>query len=752
MYPLSLFDHLDRPQTSRSSAREKAPTKRRVATASAKATAASSMAIVLPAESVPPTTVPVQHETAAGPAAAASSASASNITIIQVSSPHIKPSTTSDTFQFPSSSGAADKAPSTKIEVHDDQYKSNVQIIPSNPPNPSTALATQPQPVTTVQVTGATVDSSGTHAAAAADSGYGKIKRIVHIDDATGSNVSHVSTGGASLVLASTTPPVAVSNNATATTIKPAINSFVGSGGGGAVTNIPIGNSSSSSQYEPLFVSQPTATPRQHVGLASPKPVPKQRTLGGSGAGTPTRRPSARNTEQQPGASVASSRNAHTVTVSGPSTSTATVGASLHNGSGSNATVPVSSTAPATHTHSNNNHTPASATTALTPSTPAQSSASAVATSNNSTSATSSNKLVNTMRENLSSPLPAIRKLLTRGLTDMSITRPSRSRDPQSSANAGTAAASVVVSTPRPAVDSNGPSRSRPSAAGPAILASEQRRRSSSHSEAQRGRNGGATAAQLPQQQHQQRGHNNGHNSNNLNNNASEHQQLHRPLVPKHSALAGASGPTSGPSASNGGSGSRMTLREQQVLELRKEMRHMGGVRIQLRRKDCQGSIALCDAFGAVWVCGWKQKDHPILYYALHIGDQVVQVAGCSVACTADVQRIIRNVQGLYVSVRWGLFRLANVAEFGLTDSLSFFPKIDFILRRLPFGRVYAIRRDMENQCLGLIRDGNTATIVDVVPKSLSARHGLPPKVSAQHHVTYMFIYYLSLSFYLKDA
>lgn len=36
----------------------------------------------------------------------------------------------------------------------------------------------------------------------------------------------------------------------------------------------------------------------------------------------------------------------------------------------------------------------------------------------------------------------------------------------------------------------------------------------------------------------------------------------------------------------------------------------------------------------------------------------------------------------------------------------------------------------MEGQCLGLIRDGNTATIVDVVPNSLSARHGLPPKVS----------------------
>lgn len=56
--------------------------------------------------------------------------------------------------------------------------------------------------------------------------------------------------------------------------------------------------------------------------------------------------------------------------------------------------------------------------------------------------------------------------------------------------------------------------------------------------------------------------------------------------------------------------------------------------------------------------------------------------------------------------------------------------QIELLIRRIPFGRVYAIRRDIERQCLGLIRDGNTATIVDVVPNSLSARHGLPPKVN----------------------
>lgn len=44
----------------------------------------------------------------------------------------------------------------------------------------------------------------------------------------------------------------------------------------------------------------------------------------------------------------------------------------------------------------------------------------------------------------------------------------------------------------------------------------------------------------------------------------------------------------------------RITLREQQVMQLRREMSHPGGVRLQLRRKDCLNSIALIDAFQAV--------------------------------------------------------------------------------------------------------------------------------------------------------
>ncbi|XP_058467639.1 serine-rich adhesin for platelets [Malaya genurostris] len=152
------------------------------------------------------------------------------------------------------------------------------------------------------------------------------------------------------------------------------------------------------------------------------------------------------------------------------------------------------------------------------------------------------------------------------------------------------------------------------------------------------------------------------------------------------------------------GSNRKMTLREQQVMQLRREMMHPGGVRLQLRRKDCINSIGLIDAFGAVWVAGWKQKDHPVLYNALHIGDQLISVAGMTIASASEAHKAIRSAPGLFV---------------------------ELIIRRVPFGRVYAIRRELDGQCLGLIRDGNTATIVDVVPNSLAARHGLPPKAQS---------------------
>lgn len=56
------------------------------------------------------------------------------------------------------------------------------------------------------------------------------------------------------------------------------------------------------------------------------------------------------------------------------------------------------------------------------------------------------------------------------------------------------------------------------------------------------------------------------------------------------------------------------------------------------------------------------------------------------------------------------------------------FWQIEFVIRRVPFGRVFAIRRDIEGQSLGIIQEGNTAEIRDVLPGGLAACHGLTPR------------------------
>ncbi|XP_052902000.1 mucin-5AC [Anopheles moucheti] len=229
-------------------------------------------------------------------------------------------------------------------------------------------------------------------------------------------------------------------------------------------------------------------------------------------------------------------------------------------------------------------------------------------------------------------------------------------------------------------------------------LPPEQRRRSSSTSDAR--------------QEHSARI--NGTGANGVGPGPGRLQSPPQPFRPHHQLMnvpegnqqlnGGTNGVGHGTPTGGVGGNRKLTLREQQVFQLRREMMHPGGVRLQLRRKDCINSIGLVDAFGAVWVAGWKQKEHPVLYNALHIGDQMISVAGVAIMSAADAHKAIRAAPGLFV---------------------------ELIIRRVPFGRVYAIRRELDGQCLGLIRDGNTSTIVDVVPNSLAARHGLPPKAKS---------------------
>lgn len=146
-----------------------------------------------------------------------------------------------------------------------------------------------------------------------------------------------------------------------------------------------------------------------------------------------------------------------------------------------------------------------------------------------------------------------------------------------------------------------------------------------------------------------------------------------------------------------------LTLREKQALVLCREINSRGGVRLLLPRKDCINTIAFVESFGSVWIAGWKQREHPFLYHSFHIGDRVLKVGGHELRTVQEVQKAIR----------------AEVSS-----------KLEFIIARVPHGQVHALKREMDGQDIGLVRDGNTAEVIEVVPGGLAYRSGLPAKSS----------------------
>ncbi|XP_012259956.2 uncharacterized protein LOC105688335 isoform X2 [Athalia rosae] len=150
--------------------------------------------------------------------------------------------------------------------------------------------------------------------------------------------------------------------------------------------------------------------------------------------------------------------------------------------------------------------------------------------------------------------------------------------------------------------------------------------------------------------------------------------------------------------------GRQLTLREHQVLQLKREMSHLAGVRLQLRRRDCKDDVALVDTFGAVWVAGWKQREHPMLYNALHIGDQVISLAGIPVPSATAARDILKSCTTPYV---------------------------EMIVKRLPQGRTMTLMRgsdrETDNEGFGLELQGNEVT--GVSGAALSS--GLPPLAPA---------------------
>ena len=76
---------------------------------------------------------------------------------------------------------------------------------------------------------------------------------------------------------------------------------------------------------------------------------------------------------------------------------------------------------------------------------------------------------------------------------------------------------------------------------------------------------------------------------------------------------------------------------------LRQEVAHPAGVRLTLRKRDCQNSLALVEIFGCLWVAGWKQRDFPILFNAFHVGDQILSVAGQPVRTASDFNKLVKS-------------------------------------------------------------------------------------------------------------
>ena len=168
------------------------------------------------------------------------------------------------------------------------------------------------------------------------------------------------------------------------------------------------------------------------------------------------------------------------------------------------------------------------------------------------------------------------------------------------------------------------------------------------------------------------------------------------PPVPPSAAVDDRVGP--------GGTNQPRSLKEQQVMRLRQEIGHPAGVRLQLRKKDCQSSLALVDLFGCVWVAGWKQREYPVLHNAFHLGDQVLSVSGILIRSAGEFGKLVK----------------AKSADL----------HVEIIIRRAPFAQVFHLKRDIEGQSLGIVvTTGATAEVKEIIPGSVAAAAGVNSKV-----------------------
>ncbi|XP_012939292.1 mucin-17 [Aplysia californica] len=140
-----------------------------------------------------------------------------------------------------------------------------------------------------------------------------------------------------------------------------------------------------------------------------------------------------------------------------------------------------------------------------------------------------------------------------------------------------------------------------------------------------------------------------------------------------------------------------VSLKQTQAEILQTEI-NLPSVCVNLTQKSGHG-LALVEYGDAPCVVGWNQKDFPSLHGKLHIGDLLFSINKIKVNSTEMAYKLLKHV----------------------TD-----PKIEVVMRRMPFAKVFAIRRSAEGQSLGIKREGGTGEIIYVDPNGLAANHGLP--------------------------
>ncbi|KAL3863859.1 hypothetical protein ACJMK2_005586 [Sinanodonta woodiana] len=144
-----------------------------------------------------------------------------------------------------------------------------------------------------------------------------------------------------------------------------------------------------------------------------------------------------------------------------------------------------------------------------------------------------------------------------------------------------------------------------------------------------------------------------------------------------------------------------MNLKQSQVDILKAEIATTQGLIVRIPKQLFQCGLALVECFGTVWIAGWDLKKYPRLFDKFHIGDQLVAIQDVQVSNLSFVQKVVKNYQSQMMEVT---------------------------IRRLPHAQVFAIRRNVEGDNIGIKRDNGTAEILYVDPMGLAAKHGLPSK------------------------